>query len=153
APQARLFVRCLQTSWQVATITWTSRESRQQFDDALRLLHAAETLREIDGAQSSGAVECYRRAAELFEWLARANDDVTLMAPISLYAGGAYQLGHLPAMATSLLKQPLDSHENSQLYGQFLRADFDAVLATCAQFWQRYPELTSRDGSSGLLSD
>src|SRR5258708_6874629 len=103
--QARLFVRCLQTSWQVPSIAWTQRESHTQLDDALRLMHAAEIYREIDGDASVDAIECYRRAGELLEWLARANDDVTSIAPVSLYAAGAYQLGGLPAMATSLLRQ------------------------------------------------
>src|SRR3546814_20184986 len=47
-PQARAFVRCLQTSWQVQTIQWTERDSNGQLSDARRLLHAAHVFREID---------------------------------------------------------------------------------------------------------
>jgi hypothetical protein len=72
--QARLFVRCIQTAWQVPPIRWTTLESRTQLDDARRLMHAAEVFREIDGNTSSQAIDCYRRAGELLEWLSRAGD-------------------------------------------------------------------------------
>jgi hypothetical protein len=151
--QARLFVRCLQTSWQVPPIAWTQRESQAQLQDALRLMHGAEIYRELEGAESPGAIECYRRAGELLEWLARAGDDVTALAPVSLYAAGAYQLGGLPAMATSLLRQAEQAEGESRLYAAFLRADFDAVLSTCANFWQRHPQLTAREGSVAILTE
>jgi hypothetical protein len=65
--QARLFVRSLQTSWQVPPIAWSARESREQFDDARRLLHAAAIFRDLDGEGSLDALSCYRRAGELLE--------------------------------------------------------------------------------------
>lgn len=42
AIQARAFVRCLQTIWEVPLIHWNEQESEEQFADARRLLHAAE---------------------------------------------------------------------------------------------------------------
>ena len=45
--QARAFVRCLQTTWQVPTIQWGERESARQLVDARRLLHAAHIFRSI----------------------------------------------------------------------------------------------------------
>lgn len=103
--QARLFVRCLQSSWQVPPIRWTDRESREQLADARRLLHAAELFRELDDEASVAAIECYRRAGELFEWLARSDDSLKGVLPLALLAAGAYQLGELPAMSASVLRQ------------------------------------------------
>src|SRR3546814_7860505 len=57
-PQARAFVRCLQTSWQVQTIQWTERDSNGQLSDARRLLHAAHVFREIEGPGSRRAIDC-----------------------------------------------------------------------------------------------
>jgi hypothetical protein len=45
--QARLFVRSLQTSWQVPPIAWGPRESHEQFEDARRRLHGAGIFREL----------------------------------------------------------------------------------------------------------
>src|SRR3546814_3521406 len=81
-PQARAFVRCLQTSWQVQTIQWTERDSNGQLSDARRLLHAAHVFRAIAGPGSRRAIDCYRRAGEILEWLARATDDSRTQVPL-----------------------------------------------------------------------
>jgi hypothetical protein len=151
AHQARLFVRCLQITWQVPSIRWRKRESQAQMDDAWRLMHAAEVFSDVDGEGSARAVDCYRRAAELLEWLSRAGDEVNTIAPIALYAASAYQLGGLPAMAASLLRQVETVSEDGRLYAEFLRADFDAVLRTCVNFWRQHALLTGRHGSESLL--
>ena len=101
-PQARAFVRCLQTTWQVPTIHWSARESESQLSDARRLLHAAHIFRTVDGPTCPGAIDCYRRTGELLEWLARADDGLRTIVPIELLAAGAYQLGGLPAMAADV---------------------------------------------------
>lgn len=149
--QARLFVRSLQLSWRVSPITWTERESHQQYADARRLLHAAEILTETDGPDTPDAVSCYRRSAELLEWLTRSSDAVTRDVPTSLLAAGAYQLAGLPAMATSLLRQGRYGGGLAELFGAFLSADFDKVLARAMSFWAEHPELTGRLGSASLL--
>lgn len=149
--QARLFVRCLQTAWHVPPIRWADEESHTQFDDARRLLHTAEVFRQLEGEESVHAMECYRRAGEILEWLVRAGDQVQTIAPLALYAAAAYQLGGLPAMARSLLEQPGATDGNGQLYADFLRADFDAVLRICVEFWRKHPELSSRQGSAPVL--
>jgi hypothetical protein len=56
-------------------------------------------------------------------------------------------------MATSLLRQAEQAEGESRLYAAFLRADFDAVLSTCANFWQRHPQLTAREGSVAILTE
>ncbi|MGO7758380.1 DEAD/DEAH box helicase [Rhizobium ruizarguesonis] len=153
ARQARSFVRCLQTAWQVPVIQWGNEESRIELADARRLLHVAEIYRQIEGSSSSGAIECYRRAGELLEWLARSNDRTLSVAPIELFAAAAYQLGGLPAMANGLLAQIDSEDDGSRLYGSFLRADFDEVLAVAALFWQQNSDLTDREAPRRLLED
>lgn len=113
--QARLFIRGLQFSWRVPPIRWSDRESREQLADARRLLHAAELFREIEGETSPSAIECYRRAGELFEWLARADDPLKGDLPVALLAAGAYQLGELPAMAASVLRQSVTRSQAGDL--------------------------------------
>ncbi|MBG0811936.1 DEAD/DEAH box helicase [Methylosinus sp. H3A] len=151
--QARLFVRSLQTSWQVPPIAWSARESREQFDDARRLLHAAGIFRDLDGDGSVEALGCYRRAGELLEWLARSSDSVTRDVPVALLAAGAYQLASLPAMATSLLRQGGFGEGVAEIFAAFLSADFEHVLGLSAAFWGDNPELTGRSGSAILLAE
>lgn len=151
--QARLFVRSLQTSWQVPPIAWSARESREQFDDSRRLLHAASIFRDLDGEGSLEALSCYRRAGELLEWLARSSDAVTRDVPVALLAAGAYQLASLPAMATSLLRQGGFGEGVAEIFAGFLSADFELVLGRSAAFWGDNPELTGRKGSANLLAE
>lgn len=151
--QARAFVRSLQTSWEVPTIQWDDVESRGQLRDARRLIHAATIFRDVEGPKSAGAIDCYRRAGEMLEWLTRAADTTRSIAPIELFAAAAFQLGGLPAMANGLLGQvPLDI-EGMQLYAAFLRADFDTALGHVATFWGLHPQLTERDAPQDLLAD
>ena len=151
--QARAYVRCLQTTWQVPPIQWSERDSRTQLGDARRLIQAAHIYRQVEGTTSVRAIECYRRAGELLEWLARANDHVHDETPIELLAAAAFQLGGLPAMASGLLSQIETTLDGVSLYASFLRADFDAVLQAASSFWAKYPDLTSRDASIRMLSN
>jgi hypothetical protein len=151
--QARLFVRSLQTSWQVPPIAWNAQQSREQFADARRLLHAASIFRQVDGDASSDALSCYRRAGELLEWLARSADAVTRDIPVAMLAAGAYQLAALPAMATALLRQGRFDAGTASILASFLSADFDEVIARAMIFWGEHPEWTGRDGSASLLDE
>jgi DEAD/DEAH box helicase len=149
-PQARAYVRCLQATWQVPTIQWTDEESASQLRDARRLLHAAHIFQQIEGPVSIGAVACYRRTGEILEWLTRAADKIRAVVPIEILAAAAYQLGGLPAMAASLLRQVEAEHDGIALYAAFLRADFDGVLKLIAKFWATHADLTSADASERL---
>lgn len=151
--QARSFVRSLQTSWQVPPIQWTDSESRMQFEDAQRLIHAAQVYRQLDGEDSQSALECFRRAGELLEWLSRANDTVQSLAPIGLLASASFQLGGLPAMAAGLLGQVNLEDDGARLYAKFLSADFDGVLKAVSVFWSQHFHLTDTDASSVLMAD
>lgn len=153
APQARLFVRCLQTAWKVPTIQWGDAESGQQLSDANRLLHVAGVFRQIEGPESTRAFECYRRCGELLEWLSRAGDGVKALAPVELLAAGAYQLGGLPAMASGLLRQGDQLEPGARLIGAFLGGDFDAVVAHATAFWSENPQLIERGAGSAILKE
>ncbi|NJI24189.1 DEAD/DEAH box helicase [Aeromonas veronii] len=153
AMQARSFVRCLQKTWKVPPIQWNEKESNEQLSDARRLIHAAEIYRKIEGKQSTGATDCYRRAGELLEWLSRSNDNLQLIAPIELFSAAAYQLGGLPAMATGLLRQVEHNSQGSKLYSSFLQADFDGVVKVVMEFWRQYNDMIDRDAPRRLLLD
>ncbi|MBC9784310.1 DEAD/DEAH box helicase [Heliobacterium chlorum] len=151
--QARSFVRCLQNSWNVPMIKWGEDESFGQLNDARRLIHAAEIYRQLEGYSSPNALLCYRRAGELLEWLMRAKDQISTIAPIALFAAGAYQLGGLPAMASSLLVQAEVRESGAQLYSSFLKADFDGVIKNVAMFWSENQELTNYSQGKRLLDN
>lgn len=153
ANQARSYVRCLQIGWRVDTIGWNRRDSEGQLADARSLLQAAEIFAEIEGHDAPRAIDCYRRAGEILEWLTRSADDLRTIAPIELLAGAAFQLGGLPAMASSLLGQ-LDLVEDGQtLFAAFIRADFDAVLVHAMTFWDQNGDLTDVGSSRRILEE
>lgn len=153
ANQARSYVRCLQIGWQVATIGWSPGDSEAQLADARSLLQAAEIFAEIEGHDAPRAIDCYRRAGEILEWLARSADDIRTIAPIELLAGAAFQLGGLPAMASGLLGQ-LDLEESGpKLFAAFFQADFDAVLVHAMTFWDQNGELTDSGSSRRILEE
>lgn len=153
AGQARAFVRGLQVSWDVPSIQWTDEESIAQLIDARRLLHVAGMFEEIRGLDSAESQDCYRRAADILEWLTRAGDSLGHIVPIELFAAAAFQLGGLPAMANGLLSQLREVDPGTNLYASFLRADFDGVLKEALSFWESHPELTERESSTTLLVD
>lgn len=151
--QARSFVRCLQTTWDVEIIRWQDQDSSMQLSNAYNLMHVAGIFRDIEGTNSSSSIQCYRRAAEQLEWLARADDKLNNEVPISLLAGAAYQLAALPAMAKGLLKQIQSEDSGWQLFSLFLQADFDGALKMATSLWKNSPELTQKNAVSHLLNE
>lgn len=151
ALQARAFVRGVQIGWDVPPIRWSKDNSRGQYEDARKLLNAASILDTTEGASSESARLCYKRAAELLEWLARARDELSTSVPLELLAAAAYQLGGSPAMASALLAQVEREHTGEILYAYFLRADFDSVIQTVSNFWREHSELTNRDAPRRIL--
>ena len=152
ANQARSYVRCLQIGWQVDTIGWSNADSEAQLADARSLLQAAEIFAEIEGHDAPRAIDCYRRAGEILEWLARSADAIRTIAPIELLAGAAFQLGGLPAMASGLLGQLDLEEEGARLFADFFRADFDAVLVHAMGFWEQNGDLTDAASSRQILN-
>lgn len=151
--QARAFVRGLQVSWQVPPIRWSDSDSRKELADATRLMHAAGIFSKTLGSDSAAAKDCYRRAAELLEWLSRANDSLRSIAPLELLAAAAFQLGGQPAMARGLLGQIAAPDAGTRLYSAFLRADFDGVIGEVASFWGEHKGLTVKEAAARLLSE
>mgnify|MGYP003989674723 FL=1 len=56
--QARSFVRCLQTTWDVELIRWSDNDSSKQLSSAYNLIHVAGIFRDIEGANSFSAIQC-----------------------------------------------------------------------------------------------
>jgi hypothetical protein len=152
ANQARAFVRGLQTGWNVPTIQWSASASREQYNDARRLLNAASIFQSLDGRDSPEARFCYQRSAELLEWLSRAKDEIETPISLELLAAAAYQLGGSPAMATTLLVQAEAKNPGEQLYADFLRANFDGVIQSVSVFWRDNSEITNRDAQRQILA-
>ena len=142
--QARSFVRCLQTDWDVEVIRWTDANSSVVLQQARHLIRAGKVLSTVEGGSIEEATLAFRRAGELLEWLARARDSVGTEIPTALIAAGCYQLGGLPAMASGLLRQVVPDDRGSHLFADFLKADFDAVLWRTARFWDEHRDLTVR---------
>ncbi|HBC3976577.1 TPA: DEAD/DEAH box helicase [Vibrio parahaemolyticus] len=153
--QARSFVRCLQTSWEVDVIQWRDGESSKLLSYTYNLIHVAQIFRDVEGSDSPNAIQAYKRAAEQLEWLSRAGDgdELYMNVPISLLAGAAYQLGGLPAMSSGLLKQVSSEDAGWKLCAQFLQCNFNGVIESVAQFWHTSPELTGKNASFNLLHD
>lgn len=134
--QARSFVRCLQNTWRVDQIAWGQRDTEQLLADGWRILHAAMVVEEIEGRSNLAAQQLFQRAGELFEWLARSNDDDDDRTIQLLISSGAYQLAGLPAMATSLLQAGNFAHDGEKLFAAFLQGDFDRVIYLATNFWK-----------------
>ena len=92
-PQARAYVRCLQATWQVPTIQWGAQESSGQLADARRLLHAAHIFRQIEGPNSTRAIDCYRRTGEILEWLDACCGQRSIHPPDRTARGGRLSAG------------------------------------------------------------
>jgi hypothetical protein len=149
--QARAFVRAIQTTWQVETIQWSDANSLEVLAQAQKLVHAGGVLLSVEGGSASEAGLAFRRAGELFEWLARSDDEMKTSVPLALFAAGSYQLGGLPAMASGILRQITSSDDGMRLFANFLSADFDRVLSRAAAFWQVHPELTVRNAGENFF--
>ena len=100
---------------------------------------------------SRSARDCYKRAAELLEWLARSESDtapaVAAPVPIPLLASACYQLADLPAMAAVMMTQAGDGPPLARLIGALLQSKFDSVLKHVTVFWSQHRRLCGPKGS------
>lgn len=149
--QARAFVRAIQTTWQVETIQWSGADSVETLAQAQKLVHAGRVLSSIGGGSAGEAGLAFRRAGELFEWLARSDDETKKSVPLALFAAGSFQLGGLPAMAAGILRQITSADDGMKLFANFLAADFDRVLSQVGAFWEAHPELTTRNAGESFF--
>ena len=132
--QARSFVRCIQTTWEVEVIRWTGDDFSPVLQQARNLIRAGKVLLTVEGGSPTEAAFAFRRAGELLEWLARAKDTVGSEIPTALFAAGCYQLGGLPAMASGLLRQVVPDDRGSRLLADFLRptlTEYFVALGIC----------------------
>lgn len=150
--QARAFVRSLQVTWRVPPNQWYEREADDLLANARRLIHAADIFCELDGPDSGGAMDCYRRAGELLEWLTRSDPHSGRIAPTALLAGAAFQLGGLPAMSTALLGQVEAEGAGVRLFLLFLKGDFNGVIAETLSFWRENADMTLSGAPQSLLA-
>ncbi|TBE77259.1 DEAD/DEAH box helicase [Rhizobium ruizarguesonis] len=150
--QARAFVRSVQSTWQVETIFWSERDSTDTLSEAYRLVHAGDVLRRVEGGSKTDSALAFRRAAELFEWLARSSDGLAAEVPLALFAGGAYQLGGMPAMAAAMLNQTNAKDDGIQLFAAFIGGNLDETLRRIAGFWDEHPELTTKDAAGTFFT-
>ena len=103
--QARLFSQAVRLGWRGAGLTvWTPERRAQQISDARRLVEMAAVFTEL--GETVNAEDLWRRAGELFEWLARSAPAEPTAAegfvPITLLGAAAFHLAGLPAMASAL---------------------------------------------------
>ena len=153
AVQARSFVRCIQTTWEVEVIRWTAGDFSTVLQQARHLIRAGKVLSTVEGGNPSDSAFAFRRAGELLEWLARAKDAVGSEIPTALFAAGCYQLGGLPAMASGLLRQVVPDDRGSRLFADFLKADFDGVLRRVGHFWNSNRPLTVRGAEQQFFGE
>ncbi len=150
--QARAFVRSVQSMWQVETIFWSERDSANTLSEAFRLVHAGDVLRRVEGGSKTDSALAFRRAAELFEWLALSSDGLATDVPLALFAGGAYQLGGMPAMAAAMLNQTKAKDDGLRLFATFIGGNLDETLHLTTAFWEEHPELTAKDAAGAFFT-
>ena len=143
--QARLFSQAVRLGWGGTGLTlWTLERRANQLSDARRLMEMAAVFTEF--GETANAEDLWRRAGELFEWLARSRppqpDSAEQFVPLTLLGAAAFQLAGLPAMATSLLVQARPGILAGAIFAAFLRADFAGVLHAAADFWSANPDFT-----------
>ena len=151
--QIRCFIRGFQKDWNIQPKNWDKIDSQTQLDDARCLLATARIFQDVESENSENAIQCYIRAGELFEWLFRAKDQIKTIIPLPLLASASYQLGRLPAMASSLLAKMPKKYLGFRLFAQFLSADFDQVIRSISEFWSDNLENTNRQASNRLLTE
>ena len=143
--QARLFSQAVRLGWRGQGLpVWTAEKRTEQISDARRLVEMASVFTEL--GDTAHANDLWRRAGDLFEWLARSwpaePAETERLVPLTLLGAAAFQLAGLPAMASALLGQVRPGIAAGVIFAAFLRADFVGVLAIAAEFWRTNPEYT-----------
>lgn len=154
--QATLFSQAVRLGWGgTGLATWTLERRREQLADARRLLEVAGVLAEVGDIAHARAV--WRRAGDLFEWLARSRPEEPQqeerLVPLRLLGAAAYHLAGLPAMAAGLLRTPRHGVAEGALLAAFLRSDFAAVIDTALEYWMAHPSLTRPEAERMVLEE
>ncbi|MDQ3623321.1 MAG: DEAD/DEAH box helicase, partial [Verrucomicrobiota bacterium] len=134
---------------------WTAERRAQQISDARRLVEMAAVFAEL--GETAQAVDLWRRAGDLFEWLARSRPaevaEAEQFVPLTLLGAAAFHLAGLPAMASALLAQARPGIPAGAIFAAFLRADFAGVLRAAADFWVANPDFTQPAAESVMTPD
>jgi hypothetical protein len=154
--QARLYSQAVRLEWGAGSLPrWTPEQAQAQYDDAVRLIEAAQILTDSDHLAS--AADCYRRAGDVLEWLGRVDrpelSRAGELAALPLLAAACYQLAGLPAMASGILARSWDEDDRATLFSAFLRGDFRNVQRWTTNFWRNNVDYTRLVGSAGLEPD
>jgi len=114
---------------------WSSEETAECLDNALRLLEVGFTERE---AGQENWCESVRRAGEILEWLSHEylNEDGL---PTRLLAAAAYQLAGYPARSSGLLNADPGEANESRILKYLLKADFLNLLSELSKYWVNTP--------------
>src|SRR6266566_2072165 len=111
--------------------SWSDSDVQQRLSEALRLLQAALTQREV---QHPGWKRSLQRAAEILEWL---SPTIRLREiPADLLAAAAYQLAGYPASAAGLLRDAEPNEGYSRPLYSLLSSDFASIIPQLAEAWQ-----------------
>lgn len=124
---------------------WTTAETTECLEDALRLLEAAFAERE--GGNDSWR-ESVRRAGEILEWLSHPQLNVDGL-PTRFPAAAAYQLAGYPARSSGLLNAAPGEENESNILKFLLKAEFPKLLTELSQYWSQ--TITSKSNESSLL--
>ena len=154
--QARLFSQAVRLGWRGAGLNvWTPERRAQQISDARRLVEMASVFTEL--GDTANAEDLWRRAGDLFEWLARSHPAEPAaeekLVPLTLLGAAAFHLAGLPAMASALLAQARPGIPAGTIFAAFLRADFAGVINAAADFWTANPNLTRPAAESSMSPD
>lgn len=118
-------------------VSWSSTETTDRLDDALRLLEAAFAERE--GGNDKWR-ESARRAGEILEWLSHSQLNKDGL-PTRLLAAAAYQLAGYPARSSGLLNAHIREENESNILKFLLKAEFPNLLSTLSTYWTQ-PQYT-----------
>jgi len=125
-------------------VSFTPSDIARAQEEAFLLIQYAFLVRTNNEANGSWQ-NSVKRAAEILEWLSRA-DLRPEGSPLHLLSAAAYQLAGYPAMALGELKELPVEDPASDILAGFLRADFPAVLRATVEYWQQ--ELAGTPGTT-----
>lgn len=112
--------------------TWKNSEALSILDDAIRFIEIG--LNYDKDADTEEKEMSFRRAGELFEWLAYERETLSNV-PINLLAAACYQLAELPARSSGLVERVSNEEKSSEILKLFLRADFPSLLQQITSYW------------------
>lgn len=113
--------------------TWKSAEAYSILNDAIRLIEIGFLASESNSDTINKAMN-FRRAGELFEWLAHEKN-ILDEAPVNLFAASCYQLANLPARSSGLAERDTGEKKSSDILKKFLKADFPSLFQLINNYW------------------